>query len=48
MRKTLWFAAGFVLACTCRVLAVAQEAAINSSEQRTEKVYKSTEVSLCE
>jgi len=45
MKKTLWFAAGFILACVSGVPAVAQETATNSSEQRTEKVYKSTEVS---
>ena len=45
MKKTLSLTAGLFLACVCGVLAVAQEATNNSSQQPTEKVYKSTEVS---
>ena len=45
MKRTRWFGVSLILTCAFGALAVAQEAPRGSSNQRTEKVYKSTEVS---
>jgi TonB family protein len=45
MKRSKWFAASLILACAFIGLAVAQEPHSGSANQRTERVYKSSEVS---